>query len=145
MATESMPFGERLKQGLKKWLATAIIATITLTGLGLLQAWGDRVFDATVAALGKQRFLQLILVLLCILGYFAYHRVVQHRKKKLHRHREVYWGRKDSMPYCPFCYERDAKEIHLAGPTSLHARKAERWDCKRCYHPYVSAKPGDRF
>jgi hypothetical protein len=144
MAQDTTPFLERLKQGLEKWLATAIITTIGLTGLALLRVWGDKAFDAVVLVLGKRLFLQLILVLFCILSYFAWTAFFR-RHQKLHRRRALYWGRGDSTPYCPYCYERHSRKVHLTGPIPLLNSAVERWDCSVCSKVYCADNSGVGF
>ncbi len=43
----------------------------------------------------------------------------------------VYWKEGDSTPFCPICWEREGKQIHLTGPH--HARSLGRFfSCSVC-------------
>jgi hypothetical protein len=144
MSDESTSFLEKLKQSPGKWLALLIAATTASIGAALLRAWGDPVFDAIVAALGKRLFLQSILVLICILGYLGY-LVFAHHRKKLYWKNGLYWSRGDGTPYCPCCYEKESKPVHMTGPIELWNSEVERWDCPLCESVYCARTPGDKF
>jgi hypothetical protein len=143
--TDSTSIPKELRQQLPKHLAAYIIGLLGLTGIGLLQVYGDSVFDSVHHALGSKMLLQLGVILLSALGYCIYALVHKHHPTLL-RHRALYWAGGDRTPFCAFCYETAQKRLHLVGPTVMPAahKDVERWECPVCYHCYVS-KSGEDF
>ena len=132
---DSTPKTETSGPQLPKWLATSLLGLLALLGTALLEAYGDSVFDNLTVSLGKRRWLQLVFLLFCTIGYFSYLLSSRPRQPKVARRRGVCFAKGDSEPLCPYCYDRDASRIHLARVDTIEAHD-ERWECHSCDHDY---------
>ena len=143
--SDSTPSKEASVPMLPKWLVTSLSSAIWLLGTGLLERYGDSIFDNLGQSPGKRRTIQLLFLLFCTTAFLTYLLAYKPRPRKLHRWRALYRARRDKHPFCPFCFETAQKRVHLVGPTVMpEAHKlVERWECPVCPHCYASKTGGD--
>jgi hypothetical protein len=137
---DSIPVPKELKPQPAKWLAIVIAATLVLIGTTILPRLGNSIFDTIVEWLGKPILLQLVLVLLCSLGYCIY-LIVSANKRKLEYKRALYWAKEDKNPFCPHCFENDKKRLHLTWKPHHEPDKqaqVESWVCYSCDYDFVA-------
>lgn len=66
------------------------------------------------------------------------------RRKSLRHERQLYYASGDVVPFCPTCYEKTDKYVHLFGPKSGYPQDVECYECLGCNYSYY-AKGGSPF
>lgn len=61
------------------------------------------------------------------------------QKKSVVHSRLLYYAADDPTPFCPYCFEKDGKLLHLSPVELANSQEGRaRWDCFNCYHSYFA-------
>ena len=120
-------------------VAEGTVALVAVSGLWLLNRYGDKTFDVLEYLLGKKQLLAAAFLLLCALGYCL---VVLLRRKRVFRNRRLYFKKGEESPLCPNCYEVLSKGLHMF-PVSMMDEDIECWGCHMCQRNYAARKGED--
>lgn len=68
------------------------------------------------------------------------------QKKSVVHSRLLYYAATDPTPFCPYCFEKDEKLLHLSPVELANSEEGRaRWNCFNCYHSYFAKSVDSPF